>query len=85
MSLTALREDKYFFAGQAIAVSLVHGGPAPGFFSSSLYASLTGRSAKPEMEEISDSDLYSKIKKVVILNLASSSRIKSVLLLGACT
>ncbi|XP_076148922.1 G2/M phase-specific E3 ubiquitin-protein ligase-like [Alosa pseudoharengus] len=60
----ALREDKYFFAGQAIAVSLVHGGPAPGFFSSSLYASLTGKSPKPEMEEISDSDLYTKIKKV---------------------
>ncbi|KAJ8015789.1 hypothetical protein DPEC_G00029790 [Dallia pectoralis] len=61
---SALREDKYFFAGQAIAVSLVHGGPAPGFFSSSLYASLTGRSVKPEIEEISDSDIYAKIKKV---------------------
>ncbi|KAJ7991034.1 hypothetical protein DPEC_G00293050 [Dallia pectoralis] len=61
---SALREDKYFFAGQAIAVSLVHGGPAPGFFSFSLYASLTGRSVKPEIEEISDSDIYAKIKKV---------------------
>ncbi|XP_059912148.1 G2/M phase-specific E3 ubiquitin-protein ligase-like, partial [Gadus macrocephalus] len=61
---SALRKDQYFFAGQAIAVSLVHGGPAPGFCSSSLYSSLTGRSPKPEMEEIADLDLYAKVKKV---------------------
>ncbi|CAL8313028.1 unnamed protein product [Arctogadus glacialis] len=51
-------------AKEAIAVSLVHGGPAPGFCSSSLYSSLTGRSPKPEMEEIADLDLYAKVKKV---------------------
>ncbi|XP_078029666.1 G2/M phase-specific E3 ubiquitin-protein ligase-like [Epinephelus lanceolatus] len=28
---SALREDRYFIAGQAIAASLVHGGPPPGF------------------------------------------------------
>jgi hypothetical protein len=60
----ALREDKYFFAGHAIAVSLVHGGPAPGFCSHSIYASLTGRSPKPEVLEIVDFDLYAKVKKV---------------------
>ncbi|CAL8283815.1 unnamed protein product [Merluccius merluccius] len=60
---SALRKDQYFFAGQAIAVSLVHGGPAPGFCSYSLYSSLTGRSPKPEMEEIADLDLYAKVKK----------------------
>ncbi|KAK0153295.1 G2/M phase-specific E3 ubiquitin-protein ligase [Merluccius polli] len=60
---SALRKDQYFFAGQAIAVSLVHSGPAPGFCSYSLYSSLTGRSPKPEMEEIADLDLYAKVKK----------------------
>lgn len=65
MFTPALREDKYFFAGQTIAVSLAHGGPAPGFFSSTLYASLMiGRSAKPEMEDIADPELYAKVKKV---------------------
>ncbi|XP_061584191.1 G2/M phase-specific E3 ubiquitin-protein ligase-like [Cololabis saira] len=30
---TAMREDRYFIAGRAIAVSLVHGGPPAGFLS----------------------------------------------------
>ncbi|KAK5616682.1 hypothetical protein CRENBAI_000514 [Crenichthys baileyi] len=42
MNSTAMREDKYFLAGRAIAVSLVHGGPAPRFFSPVLFASLVG-------------------------------------------
>ncbi|XP_034002246.1 G2/M phase-specific E3 ubiquitin-protein ligase-like isoform X3 [Trematomus bernacchii] len=62
----ALREDRYFIAGQAIAVSLVHGGPPPGFLAPTLYSCLVGghSSIKPDLEDIVDADLYEKVKKV---------------------
>ncbi|KAJ4920939.1 hypothetical protein JOQ06_016534 [Pogonophryne albipinna] len=62
---TALREDRYFIAGQAIAVSLVHGGPPPGFLAPTLYSCLVGghSSIKPDLEDIVDADLYEKVKK----------------------
>ncbi|XP_061576426.1 G2/M phase-specific E3 ubiquitin-protein ligase-like [Cololabis saira] len=63
---TALREDRYFIAGRAIAISLVHGGPPPGFFTPALYSHLVGGSStiKPVLEDIADADLYEKVKKV---------------------
>ncbi|XP_054466152.1 G2/M phase-specific E3 ubiquitin-protein ligase-like [Anoplopoma fimbria] len=63
---TALREDRYFIAGQAIAVSLVHGGPPPGFLAPTLYSSVVvgNSSIKPVLEDIADADLYEKVKKV---------------------
>ncbi|XP_031150685.1 G2/M phase-specific E3 ubiquitin-protein ligase-like [Sander lucioperca] len=63
---SALREDRYFIAGRAIAVSLVHGGPPPGFLAPTLYACLVGEksSIKPVLEDIADADLYEKVKKV---------------------
>ncbi|KAF1389896.1 hypothetical protein PFLUV_G00052290 [Perca fluviatilis] len=63
---SALREDRYFIAGRAIAVSLVHGGPPPGFFAPTLYACLVGAksSIKPVLEDIADADLYEKVKKL---------------------
>ncbi|XP_054608769.1 uncharacterized protein LOC129179453 [Dunckerocampus dactyliophorus] len=63
---SALREDKYFIAGQAIAVSLVHGGPPPGFIAPTLYSCLVGGSSsvKPVLEDIADTDRYEKVKKV---------------------
>lgn len=65
----ALREDRYFIAGRAIAVSLVHGGPPPGFLAPTLYACLVGEksSIKPVLEDIADADLYEKVKKVIVL------------------
>lgn len=64
----ALREDRYFIAGWAIAVSLVHGGIPPGFISPTLYSCLVGgmSSVKPVLEDIADTDLYEKVKKVSI-------------------
>ncbi|KAK2842787.1 hypothetical protein Q5P01_012987 [Channa striata] len=55
---SALREDRYF-TGKAIAVSLVHGGPPPGFFSPTLYSCLvSGKSSvKPVSECASLDDL----------------------------
>ncbi len=69
MFALALREDRYFVAGQAIAVSLVHGGPPPGFIAPTLYCCLVGDSSSvmPVLEDIADADLYEKVKKVNIL------------------
>lgn len=66
MFSAALREDRYFVAGRAIAVSLVHGGPPLGFLAPTLYSCLVGgkSSVKPVLEDIADTDLYEKVKKV---------------------
>ncbi|GAA6109766.1 uncharacterized protein LOC120559387 isoform X1 [Tachysurus ichikawai] len=63
---SALREDWYFHAGRAITVSLLHGGPPPGFFSPTLYSCLVGgkSSVKPVSEDIADANLYEKVKKL---------------------
>lgn len=63
---TALRDDRYFLAGRAIAVSLVHGGPPPAFFSTTLFDCLVGgpHTAKPLLEDIADTDIYERVKKV---------------------
>lgn len=62
-----MREDRYFIAGRAIAVSLVHGGPPAGFLSPTLFSSLVDgpELAKPVLEDIADSDLHEKIKRVI--------------------
>nr|XP_023666308.1 G2/M phase-specific E3 ubiquitin-protein ligase-like [Paramormyrops kingsleyae] len=59
---SALREDRYVFAGRAIAVSLVHGGPPPGFIAPTLYTHLVGGNStvKPVLEDIADADLFEK-------------------------
>ncbi|KAI7790106.1 putative G2/M phase-specific E3 ubiquitin-protein ligase-like [Triplophysa rosa] len=63
---SALRENRYFIAGWATAVSLVHGGPGPGFLSRTLFSCLVDgpESAKPTLSDIADSDLYEKVKKI---------------------
>ncbi|KAF7649765.1 hypothetical protein LDENG_00136340, partial [Lucifuga dentata] len=62
-----LREDHYFIAGQAIAVSLVHGGPPPGFFAPTLYSCLVGGKdlAKSVLEDIADTDLHENVKQML--------------------
>jgi len=54
----AMREDRYFIAGRAIAVSLKRGGPPAGFLSPTLFSSLVDgpELAKPVLEDIADSD-----------------------------
>ncbi|XP_047241323.1 G2/M phase-specific E3 ubiquitin-protein ligase-like [Girardinichthys multiradiatus] len=66
MNSTAMREDKYFLAGRAIAVSLVHGGPAPRSLSPVLFASLVGgpNAACPTLKYVTDADLQEKLKKM---------------------
>lgn len=60
----ALREDRYYTAGRAIAVSLVHGGPPPNFLSPTVYSLLVDGSANPVLEDIADTELLEKVKKV---------------------
>uniref|UniRef100_UPI003AAF0910 G2/M phase-specific E3 ubiquitin-protein ligase-like n=1 Tax=Centroberyx gerrardi TaxID=166262 RepID=UPI003AAF0910 len=61
---TALREDRYYTAGRAIAVSLVHGGPPPNFLSPTVFSLLVDGSANPVLEDIANTELLEKVKKV---------------------
>lgn len=49
-----------------IAVSLVHGGPAPGFFSKTLFNCLVygPENVKPTVEDVTDVDVAQTIKMV---------------------
>ncbi|KAI9524320.1 hypothetical protein NQZ68_018002 [Dissostichus eleginoides] len=62
---TALREDRYYLAGRAIAVSLVHGGPPPNFLSPTIFSLLVKGSANPALEEIADPELLNKVRKIL--------------------
>lgn len=63
---TAVRDDRYFFAGRSIAVSLVHGGPPPCFLSETLFSCLVKgpEMSRPVIEDIADNELYEKLKRV---------------------
>lgn len=63
----ALKENLYFEAGKMIAVSLVHGGPPPGFFSKTLFKCLVygPENAKPVLEDVADVDVAQTIKTVI--------------------
>uniref|UniRef100_A0A8P4FWJ4 HECT domain-containing protein n=1 Tax=Dicentrarchus labrax TaxID=13489 RepID=A0A8P4FWJ4_DICLA len=62
-----MREDRYFIAGRAIAVSLVHGGPPAGFLSPTLFSCLVDgpELATPVLEDVADRELQEKIKRVI--------------------
>lgn len=45
-------------------MSLVHGGPPPNFLSPTLFSLLVDGSANPALEEIADTELLEKVKKV---------------------
>ncbi len=62
-----MREDRYFIAGRAITVSLVHGAPPADFLSPTFFSCLVSgpELAKPLLEDVADSDLHVKIKRVI--------------------
>ncbi|XP_059201469.1 uncharacterized protein LOC131981267 isoform X1 [Centropristis striata] len=64
LNSTALREDWYYIAGRAIAISLVHGGPPPNFLSPVVFSLLVDDSPNPVLEDIADLDLLEKVIKV---------------------
>lgn len=65
-SFAAVKENLYFEAGKMIAVSLVHGGPSPGFFSKTLFNCLVygPENVKPALEDVADVDVAQTIKMV---------------------
>lgn len=56
---TALKENHYYEAGKMLAISLVHGGPSPGFFSKTLFNCLVFGSENtfPTLDDVSDFDV----------------------------
>uniref|UniRef100_A0A8D0CC70 G2/M-phase specific E3 ubiquitin protein ligase n=2 Tax=Salvator merianae TaxID=96440 RepID=A0A8D0CC70_SALMN len=70
----ALKENLYYEAGKMIAVSLVHGGPAPGFFSKTLFNWLVYGTefVKPTIEDVADTELLQSIEKIKSAGTLSS-------------
>ncbi len=61
-----MQNDDYFYAGVAIALSVVHGGPGPQFLSPSLFRALM---TSPEatvisVEKITDPELCINLQRV---------------------
>lgn len=74
LDLQALKENLYFEAGKMIAVSLVHGGPSPGFFSKILFNCLVygPENVKPNLDDVTDIDVAQTIKKIKYSSSLSS-------------
>ncbi|XP_067895470.1 G2/M phase-specific E3 ubiquitin-protein ligase isoform X2 [Heterodontus francisci] len=62
----ALRWDWYYEAGRMIALSIVHGGPSPNFFSTTLFNCLAygPEVTEPTMEDVTHFEVIQKIKKI---------------------
>ncbi|KFU86787.1 G2/M phase-specific E3 ubiquitin-protein ligase, partial [Chaetura pelagica] len=74
LDFQAVKENLYFEAGKMIAVSLVHGGPSPGFFSKTLFNCLVygPENVKPALEDVADVDVAQTIKTIKYANSLSS-------------
>ncbi|XP_053138790.1 G2/M phase-specific E3 ubiquitin-protein ligase isoform X2 [Hemicordylus capensis] len=70
----ALKDNLYYEAGRMIAVSLVHGGPSPSFFSRTLFNCLVygTENVKATMEDIADLDVLQIIKQIESAETLSS-------------
>ncbi|TFK12518.1 speedy protein 1-A-like [Platysternon megacephalum] len=62
----AIKENLYYEAGKMIAVSLVHGGVPPSFFSKTLFNCLVygPENVKPTVEDVADFDVAQTIKMI---------------------
>ncbi|XP_078515543.1 G2/M phase-specific E3 ubiquitin-protein ligase [Lissotriton helveticus] len=62
----ALQGNLYYEAGKMIAVSLIHGGPAPSFFSKTLFHCLVHGpgNVEPSIEDVADEDMLHLIMKI---------------------
>lgn len=71
---TALKENLYYEAGKMLAISLVHGGPSPGFFSETLFNCLVygPENTLPIFDDVSDFEVTQvifKVKKNLLIKL----------------
>ncbi|NXY44373.1 G2E3 ligase, partial [Ceuthmochares aereus] len=74
LDFQAVKENLYFEAGKMIAVSLVHGGPSPGFFSKTLFNCLVygPENVKPSLEDVVDVDVAKTTKMIKYANSLST-------------
>ncbi|XP_030069546.1 G2/M phase-specific E3 ubiquitin-protein ligase [Microcaecilia unicolor] len=63
---SALKENLYYEAGRMIAVSLVHGGPSPSFFSRTLFNCLVygPEQVEPTIEDLTDYKLAEVVMRI---------------------
>uniref|UniRef100_A0A8C0HI49 G2/M-phase specific E3 ubiquitin protein ligase n=1 Tax=Chelonoidis abingdonii TaxID=106734 RepID=A0A8C0HI49_CHEAB len=87
----AVKENLYYEAGKMIAVSLVHGGVPPSFFSKTLFNCLVygPENVKPTVEDVADFDVAQRIKMVkcptTLANLKSTiSDCSEYLIIAGC-
>ena len=65
LSITAVREDEYYLAGKMIAVSIIHGGPAPHFLSKDLVNHIIGKpSFSATVEDVNDEEIGRALHQV---------------------
>ncbi|XP_069109664.1 uncharacterized protein [Argopecten irradians] len=87
----ALSSGAYKDAGTIIAMSIVHGGPAPKFFNQLLFDMMVGRKVHPTLEDVQDIDMKGNIKKLkdctnledIDLNL-SSAGLSTIMNISGC-
>ncbi|NXO02024.1 G2E3 ligase, partial [Rhinopomastus cyanomelas] len=74
LDFQALKDNLYFEAGKMIAISLVHGGPPPAFFSKTLFSCLVygPENVKPALEDVADIDVAETVKMIKYANSLSS-------------
>ncbi|NWU91264.1 G2E3 ligase, partial [Upupa epops] len=74
LDFQAVKDNLYFEAGKMIAVSLVHGGTPPGFFSKTLFNCLIygPENVKPALEDVADIDVAQRVKMIKYANSLSS-------------
>ncbi|XP_004478239.1 G2/M phase-specific E3 ubiquitin-protein ligase isoform X3 [Dasypus novemcinctus] len=66
LNAQALKENLYYEAGKMLAISLVHGGPSPGFFSKTLFNCLVygPENTQPILDDVSDFDVAQIIIRI---------------------
>ncbi|XP_073495150.1 G2/M phase-specific E3 ubiquitin-protein ligase isoform X2 [Phyllobates terribilis] len=66
LNINALADDLYYEAGRMVAIALVHGGPAPSFFSPTLFYCLIydTHHVQPMLEDVADPSVLQAILKI---------------------
>lgn len=66
LAISCFQDELYLYIGKIIALSILHGGPGPVFFSSVIVDYLFGgmSAVKPCVDDVPGESLQSKIKKV---------------------
>ncbi|XP_069502825.1 G2/M phase-specific E3 ubiquitin-protein ligase-like [Ambystoma mexicanum] len=65
-TIGGLRNDEYYLAGEAMAISLVHGGPAPNFLSPILYRCLVSerKNVHPVLADVTDPETQEMLHEI---------------------